>query len=199
MKSKEVLKLLGISRVTLSHYVTNGKLKVTKLHNGYYDYDKDSVFKLLKKEYRFNVIYGRVSTYKQKNDLDTQIKKLVDFCSFNNIIYSKIYKDIASGINLDRKEFDKLLTDIINYKVANVYITYKDRLTRLSFSTIESLFKKFGTSIIVINEKDDDYDNEIFEELITLIHLFSTKMYSNRRKKKLKIINKDLLLFNTST
>ena len=66
MKAKEVMKLLDISRSTLHNYTKEGRLKITKLDNGYYDYDEDSVFKIIKKDSRINVIYARVSTYKQK-------------------------------------------------------------------------------------------------------------------------------------
>ena len=67
MKSKDVLKLLKVSRVTLMTYVKNGTIKATKLSNGLYNYDDASIFKFLKIDNRFNVIYSRVSTYKQKN------------------------------------------------------------------------------------------------------------------------------------
>ena len=68
MKAKEVMKLLNISRATLFNYTKDGKIKVTKLDNGYYEYDEASVFKIIKKDSRTNVIYSRVSTYKQKTD-----------------------------------------------------------------------------------------------------------------------------------
>lgn len=64
MKSKDVLRLLQVSRVTLMNYVKSGKLKGTKLSNGQYDYNESSVFQLLKKDNRVNVIYARVSTSK---------------------------------------------------------------------------------------------------------------------------------------
>ena len=186
MKSKEVLQLLKISRVTLSKYVTEGTIKVTKLDNGYYDYDKESVFKLMKKDVRINVIYSRVSTHKQKNDLKTQTKQLINYCKKNQIEYETIYEEIASGIELDRRQLNLLIDDVINYKIAKIYITYKDRLTRLSFSTIESIFKKFGTEIIVINELADKCSqDEIFDELISILHIYSTSKYSKRQNKKL--------------
>ena len=198
MKSREVLRLLGISRVTLYKYVKNGIIKVTELDNGYYDYDQTSVFKLLKKDNRKNILYARVSTYKQKNDLDNQVKQLTDYCETNKIKYDSVYKEISSGIDLNRTEFSKILDDVIHYRIANIYITYKDRLTRLSFITLETIFQKFGTQIIIINNlnTDKDNDNEAFEELISLIHLFSTSMYSHRRKKKLNILSDDLKLFD---
>lgn len=198
MKSKEVLQLLGVSRVTLYKYVKNGTIKVTELDNGYYDYDQKSVFKLLKKDNRKNILYARVSTYKQKNDLENQVEQLVNFCKNNKIKYDNIYKEISSGIDLNRTEFSKILDDVIHYRIANIYITYKDRLTRLSFTTLETIFQKFGTQIVIINnlDVDKDNDNEAFEELISLVHLFSTTMYSNRRKQKLNIVSKDLKLFD---
>ncbi len=189
MKSSEVLKLLNITRQTLTAYVKSGKISVTKLGNGYYDYNDDSVYKFLGKEFRINVIYGRVSTYKQKNDLANQVSNIINYCNDNKIKFDKIYQETASGVDFDRKEFSELINLVINKKVANIYITNKDRLSRLSFITLENMFKQFGTNIIVINDidKNESYEDELFEELINIIHLFSTKIYSNRRK---NILNK---------
>jgi predicted site-specific integrase-resolvase len=185
MKSVEVLKLLNITRVTLSSYVKSGKIKVTRKGNGYYNYDEESVYSFLNiekpKTERSNIIYCRVSTYKQKNDLANQITNIINYCNENNIKYNKIYNEIASGINFDRKEFSILVNDVINNKINNIYITNKDRISRLSFITLENMFKKFGTNIVVINDIDKhiSYEDELFEELINIIHLYSTKMYSS--------------------
>ena len=71
MKSNKVLKLLNITRPTLSSYVKKGRLKATMQSNGYYNYDEESVYKILNKDIeRKNVIYARVSTSKQKKDLE---------------------------------------------------------------------------------------------------------------------------------
>jgi predicted site-specific integrase-resolvase len=194
MKAKEVLKLLKISRVTLVKYVKIGKIKVTKLGNGYYDYDSKSVNEYLNNDNnRINVIYSRVSTYKQKNDLGNQILNILDYCDNNNIEISKIYKDISSGINFERKDFSSLIDDVMNYKINNIYISYKDRLTRTGFNILENIFKKFNTNIIVIN--NTIYQNDLFDELISIIHLFSTKSYSNRRK---STINECVKLLNNN-
>lgn len=190
MKSKEVLKFLNISRVSLCKYVKNGSIKVTKLDNGYYDYDDESVFKFAKKDVRYNYIYARVSTYKQKNDLDNQINLLNNYCTLNNIKIDNIFSEISSGIDLDRKEFSKLLSDVLSYKVNSIYISNKDRLSRLSFKTLENIFIKFGTSIVVVNDLEQfkSESEELLEELISLIHTFSTKMYSNRKNNYMKTI-----------
>jgi predicted site-specific integrase-resolvase len=193
MKAKEVMKLLNICRTTLYNYTKDNVIKTTKLSNGYYDYDEQSVLKFIKKDNRINVLYARVSTYKQKNDLSNQIEKLQTYCTNNNINIEYTYSEIASGIDLDRTELSKLLNDVFTHKIKNIYISNKDRLTRLSFKTLETLLKKFNTNIIVINDNHNQTnDNEIFEELISLMHIFSTTMYSNRRKNKINIYKQDI-------
>ena len=148
MKAKEVMKLLNICRTTLYNYTKDNVIKTTKLSNGYYDYDEQSVLKFIKKDNRINVLYARVSTYKQKNDLSNQIEKLQTYCTNNNINIEYTYSEIASGIDLDRTELSKLLDDVFTHKIKNIYISNKDRLTRLSFKTLETLLKKFNTNII---------------------------------------------------
>lgn len=137
-----------------------------------------------------NVIYGRVSTSKQKVDLENQINDLKKFCINSSVIIHDIYKDIGSGISFDRKEFNRLLDDVVSGEISTVYVTYKDRLSRISFNMFEKLFAKFGTNIIVINEVNDTQtlENEIIKEIIDLIHCFSMKVYSKRKKKTFKKI-----------
>ena len=193
MKAKDVMNLLNISRSTLYLYHRDGKIKGKKLDNGYYDYDKQSILKLMKSDTRNDVIYSRVSTYKQKKGLQIQIDKIKKYCKNNNISISNIYSDISSGLNFDRQDFSKLLDDVINYKVKNIYISNNDRLTRLSFKTIKELFLKYDVNIITIQDKhSEDNDNEIFEELISLMHIFSTTLYSKRRQNKINIYKSDI-------
>ena len=193
MRAKEVMKILNICRTTLYKYAKDGTIKNVQLDNGYFDYDEKSVYSLLKQDERKEVIYARVSTYKQKNDLVTQINKIQTYCSENNIKVDQIYSEVSSGLDLDRTEFSKLLDDIFEYKIKTVYISNRDRLTRLSFRTLESICKRFNTKIFIINQiSNHSNDNEIFEELISLMHIFSTTMYSNRRKNKINIYKQDI-------
>ncbi len=197
MKAKEVLTLLGITRTTLSSYVKSKKISVITLHNGQYDYDKESVFKLINlKQKRKNVIYARVSTSSQKKDLENQIEIISTFMNKNGISINKVYKEIASGMSLDRKEFINLLDDIIQYKVDKIFVTYKDRIARISFNMVNSICKRYGTEIIILDEINNKktVEAEFLEEIVSLIHSFSMKMYSSRRKKKLELVAKDLSL-----
>ena len=193
MKANKVIKLLQITRPTLCSYVKKGIVKVKELPNGYYEYDDDSVYKLIGVEKRDVVVYGRVSTKSQKTNLETQINELIKFANSRGYSVVKVYKDIASGLNFDRKEFKSLLHDIINHKVKTVIISHKDRLSRVSFDMWKELFDEFNCSIIVMNEdEDEDDDKGIFADIISIIHCFSTRMYSKRGRKKLELIKEDL-------
>lgn len=199
MKADKVLKLLKISRVTLCNYAKTGKIKATKLPSGHYDYDIDSVYELIgkrNKTKRVNVLYCRVSTSKQKKDLENQKKTLEEFCAKNGLTISNVYEDIGSGINFDRKGLSELIFKVINHEVSKVIITYKDRLSRISFDLFKNLFEEFNCEIVVLNEIDDAkiIEKEIFKEIVDMIHCFSMKLYSSRRKEKLKLVEKQLKL-----
>ena len=190
MKAREVMEILRISRSTLRNLRKEGVLKAEKLPNGHYDFDPESVYKYLleksgKPAERKIVIYARVSTPKQKQDLVNQIEVAKNFCIARGWKIDGIYKDIASALNFDkRKDFQLLLNEILSYRIAKVVITFKDRLTRTGFNFFENLFRRYGTEIVIINnytsEKNDT--EEIIEEIITLLHSYSMKFYSNRRK-----------------
>lgn len=189
MKAGKVIETLNISRSTLYNYVVTNKIRVTKLENGRNDYSDEDVYRLANKNQdRISVIYSRVSTAKQKNDLQNQKEALANFCINAGIPIGQSFADIASGISFEkRKEFFKMLDLILSYKVDKVVITYKDRLSRVGFELFKHLFAKFGTEIIVVSsigsEKLDS--QEIFEEIVSLLHCYSMKLYAGRRTQKL--------------
>lgn len=190
MKSKEVLELLQITRPTLTKYVKTGVIKTNTLPNGRYDYDKDSVYKIFNKGIdRKTYIYARVSTHKQKADLENQVNLLKQFCFSNAYCINKVFTDVASGISFDkRKDFFKMLDDVIAGKVERLVITYKDRLSRVGFELFYHLFKKYNCEIIVMSELGSNKldSKEIFEEIVSLLHCYSMKLYSKHIKKFMK-------------
>ncbi len=199
MLAQDVLRLLRIHRVTLHRWVESGLIRTTLLPNSRYDYNDEDVYKMLNKDIkRKTVIYARVSTNKQKKDLENQIELLKTFCVNSGIQINAVYQDIASGISFEkRKEFFLLLDEILEHKVEKVVITYKDRLSRVGFELFSYLFKKYGTEIVVIsdvgNKKLDS--EEIFEEIVSLLHSYSMKLYSKRHvnRKKIEIESHDEL------
>ena len=194
MKSADVLRILHITRQTLVRYVKQEEIRVIRLPNGQYNYNDDDVYrKAGVKGERISVVYARVSTSKQKADLENQAETLISFCNKNGVKVSQVYKDVASGLNFDRKDFKILLEEVMSHKVSKLYITYKDRLTRVSFDLFKRLFAEFGCEIVVINENRAKSDEEeIFEDIKSMLHCFSMRMYSKRRKRKLELMGEDL-------
>lgn len=195
MKASEALKTLRVTRPTLSAYVKNGLISVTKNPNGFYDYNDDDVLKkagITPK--RVSVIYARVSTPKQKNDLQNQIDTVMKYANSNGYQVSEVYKDIASGLSYDRGEFITLLNAVIAHKVKMVLVENKDRLTRVSFNMWKDLFKQFGCELVAINDvlNPKTEESEIFSDIISMLHCFAMRMYSSRRKNKLRLIKEDL-------
>ena len=176
-KVNEVLNLLHISRKTLHVYAATGKIRYTVMPNGYYDYNDEDVYKLLNRDVkRKTVIYARVSTNKQKNDLNNQIDQLKQWCFMNGYTINAIYSDIASGISFEnRKGFFEMLDEILNY--------------RLGFELFKYLFGRFGKEIVVISEVGNAKidSEEVFEEIISMLHCYSMKMYSKRRNHSIEI------------
>ena len=195
MKAKEVLKILKISRPTLTKYVKEQKILVKELPNGFYDYDEDSVLKVAKiSTERNSVIYARVSTPKQKKDLENQIQTITEYANKNGYKIDGVYSDISSGLDYDRKSFSELLNLILERKVKNVFIKDKDRLTRVSFDLWKNLFRQFNCNLIVVNEtqNNETEEKEIFADIISLLHCFAMRMYSSKRKKKISLVKEDL-------
>ena len=188
MKAGEVLKLLRISRPTLTKYVKAGLIKVTILKNGRYDYDSESVYAFLNKNVqRKTVIYARVSTSKQKKDLQNQVELLKNYAAMNGLQIGAVYQDIASGISFEkRKEFFEMLDAILAGQIAAVLITYKDRLSRVGFELFSHLFQQFGCKISVISSIGSPQldAQEVFEEIVSLLQCYSMKLYSSRKRKK---------------
>lgn len=198
MKAREVRKLLGITYVTLNNYIKQGKIRYTKINSNHYIYNEEDVYKLIgvkkEKHKRINVTYSRISNKPRKNDLKEQSNRLYNFSVSKGLSIDKQFEDIKSGISFDRKGFNEMLNLIINGKVECVIIENKDRLARFGFELLEYLFKLYGTKIIIANDEipNKSYEQELTEDLISIIHYFSMKSYSNRSK--LNKIKKDLEL-----
>ena len=180
VKSKEFKKILGLSNQALYERRKKGSLNF-KIVNGVYFYWLEE--KIETDTTRQNVIYCRVSNTKQKDDLDKQEQVLKEYAISNGFKVDYIFKDIASGMNESRKDLNELIKLVVENKVNKVFISCKDRLTRFGYNYFEYIFKMFGTEIEVVNlTKEEDFQTELTQDLISIIHHFSMKMYSNRRK-----------------
>lgn len=196
MKSSEVLRKLGVTRVTLCDYVKRGVIKATKKQNGQYDYDEQSVYEFLgmkfEKKHKVNISYSRVSTQAQKEQLKEQTLRIYNSCISRGIELEEQIEDIKSGMDANRKGFQKLLERVIKGEIGLVVVENKDRLTRFNFDTLEYIFKYYGTQIVVLNDSLDNktYEQELTEDLTSIIHYFTMKSYSHHRE--LNKIRKEL-------
>lgn len=137
------------------------------------------------------IIYARVSNHSRKNELNYQVNRLEDFCFKNGYTITAIHKEIASGMNDNRKELWK----VINKKPTRIIVENKDRLTRFGFNYIERLLKEQGTEIIVVNEANEDKE-DLIKDLCSIIYSFCSRLYGMRRatnkvKKIKEILDKE--------
>lgn len=189
MKANEVMKLLNISRPTLYRYRKEGIVKIdAKLSFNNFIYNDDSVYALIgqkkEKKNRKIISYSRVSTQSQKIQLKEQTKRIYDSCISRGLTLDEQFEDIKSGMSSDRPNFQKILQMVIQNEVELLVIENKDRLTRFGYDLLEQLFKYFGTKILVLNNviENKTYEQELTEDLISIIHYFTMKNYSHRRK-----------------
>lgn len=199
MKAKEVLQILQITRVTLCKYVKEGIIKATRVGNSNYQYDEESVMRLLGKDIiapnKINVIYARTSN-PPKRYAEEQAQRLLQYCTMQGVHIDKIFIDVKSGMNFQRKGFLELIDLITESKVSKIFIENKDRLVRFGFELLQELCKKSECEIVVVNDlSDKNFEQELTEDLISIIHYFTMKSYSNRRK--LNKLKKELMNDNS--
>ena len=134
--------------------------------------------------------YARVSSRSQKDDLERQIEAIKEYCKQQGYSNVLILKDVSSGLNEKRRNFKKLLEMVKNRLVSKVIIAYPDRLTIFGFETLKFFFNAFGVEIIVLNKRELSPQEELVEDLITIISHFAGKLYGMRSHKYKKVVDK---------
>lgn len=186
LKPKDVVKILNISMKTLQRWDKDGTLPAYRNPKDRRYYTKEQIDQFLGKEAntgRKNIAYARVSNRGQKDDLNNQIKFIQDYVNAKGVILDEVVSDIGSGLNYKRKNWNKLLGMVMDNEVNAIYVSYKDRFVRFGFDWFESLCNKFGTKIVVLNNKSSSPEGELVEDLISIIHVFSCRIYGLRKYK----------------
>lgn len=187
-KPKDFSKLLNVSVKTLQRWDNHGILKAHRspTNRRYYTYDQYLQFKGIKKENdtRKIVIYARVSTKNQKDDLKNQTIFLQQFCNAKGMIVDECIEDFGSGLNYNRKKWNKLLIDVMEQKIKTIVISHKDRFVRFGYDWFYRFCEKFNTEIIVVNNENLSPQEELVQDIISILHVFSCKLYSLRKYKK---------------
>ena len=171
-----VKKYLSLTEKNLKKTLSesNNKIKVENLEN----LENIDILKNKKR----NIIYGRVSSLGQKNDLERQILVLK-----NKYPNYELITDIGSGMNLNRKGLRKIIDMSITGNLNEVVIVHKDRLCRFGFDLIEDIISKYSNGkIIIIEEKDDkEPQEELVEDVLQIMNIFVAKMNGLRKYNKI--------------
>ena len=196
-KVGEFAEKVGVSISTLQRWDRTNVLKSkrTPTNQRYYtDEDLNKVLNLEAetKSKRKNVGYCRVSTQGQKHNLENQQEYVSIYSLSNGVILDEIYTDIGSGLNYKRQNWSKLLKQVEANEIDKIYITYKDRFVRFGYEWFEEFCASHGTEIIVLNQKQTSPEEELTEDLLSILHVFSERNHELRRCK----INKELKEIN---
>lgn len=197
-KTGELAKMIGKNTRTVQNYCIKGYINSIIIPSGKRIISRDEVIKYLKNSKllyednnKIDLIYARVSTNKQKNrgDLDRQIEYITKQIISMNPKNLKIFSEVGSGLNDNRKELKKVLAMVMNDEIDRIFILYKDRLTRFGFNYLEEICDRFGTKIIVISTKIEEksIQEELAEDIISIIHSFSGKLYGLKNTIKEKL------------
>ncbi len=116
------------------------------------------------------VIYSRVSNVGQKDDLQNQIYFLKNYCNAKGYITYE-YSDIGSGLNFKRKNWSQLLDKVQNQEISKIIIAHKDRFVRFGYDWFENFCIKFGCEIEVVNNEKLSPQQELVQDLISIIHI----------------------------
>ena len=186
-KPKDFAELLGVSVKTLQRWDRDGILKAnrTPTDRRYYTYDQYLQFKGIQTEndIRDTVIYARVSTRNQKDDLQNQVEFLKQFCNAKGIIVNQCIEDFGSGLNYNRKKWNKLLDEVMANKIKTIVISNKDRFIRFGYDWFEKFCEKFNTKIIIVNNETLSSNEELVQDIISILHVFSCRLYGLRKYK----------------
>lgn len=193
-KAGEVAKILGITTQTLRVYEDDGRISYFRSEGGHRLVKREDLLLFLQAKgillddtvhQKRDVIYARVSSHEQraKGDLDRQAMHIIESqVQLNNPL---VLKEVGSGLNDKRKKLQELIGLVLNDKVNRVFVTYRDRLTRFGYHYLESVFLAKGVEIIVLNDvsQEKDVQQELVEDMMSLIASFSGKLYGMRSHK----------------
>lgn len=173
MKLSEWARKNGLTYVTAYNLFRANKLpiKATQLKTGTILVENERDEK--------NVIYARVSSHDQKQDLERQLNRLRQYAYANNIALHNEYSEIGSGVNSNRKKLNSILRD---NSVTTIIVEHRDRLTRFGFEMLEASLIASGRKIIVVEDKD--VNDDLVQDIIDILTSFCAKIYGRRSAEK---------------
>ena len=186
----KVAKQLNKSAQTLRNWEKTGELiPAYKTKSGYRYYTEEQINKLLgvEEKERVTIGYCRASSRKQQDDLERQIENMRNYLCAKGYKF-EIITDVGSGINYNKVGLNILLDKVIKGEVDKVVVLHKDRLLRFGFELVENLCKRYGTSIEIVDNTPKTEEQELVEDLVQIITVFSCKLQGKRANKMKKVI-----------
>ena len=190
MKLSQYAKKYGISYRTAFRWWQNGQIKGFQKPSGTIIVtEAEDDLPQAKKVVAPVVIYARVSSSKQKESLDRQAERLQDYCAAKGYQIARVVKEIASGINDNRRKFLALLSDP---NITTIVVEHQDRATRFGFRYLETLLALQGRSIEVVNLAENNRE-ELLQDVSSIVYSVCTRLYGQRRAKRTKALIGKLL------
>ena len=181
LKPKDVPLMLGVTTKTLREWDKSKRLIANRTATDRRYYTRKQIYEFLNMDYRQDdktYIYARVSTANQKPDLDNQVEYAKRYCQSNGIEVTDVLIDIGSGLNYERKSWMAMMRQVENREVKRIVVASKDRFVRFGFEWFDDFCKRFGCELTVIDESDSKSpEHEMVEDLISIIHMFSCRIY----------------------
>lgn len=185
----EAARELGVTTRTLRTWDKSGKIKCVRTESGHRRVPQSEIERLKGTTGRtVALVYARCSTQKQVDNLERQVGRLLEYA--NTTGYKvELYKDIGSGLNENRKQFCKLMKRLSSEEVACVIVEYKDRISRYGFETFRRYCESLKVQVTVLKDAEPkEFEQELAEDMISLIASFSARLYGKRGGKKRKEI-----------
>lgn len=187
-KPKEFAELLNVTVKTLQRWDREKTLVAnrTPTNRRYYTYDQYLQFKGIGKDAdsRKIVIYTRVSTRNQTDDLENQVDFLQQYVNAKGLIVDEIIRDYGSGLNYNRKKWNQLLGEVMENKIKMILVSHKDRFVRFGFDWFEKFCNKFNVEIVVVKNEKLSPHEELVQDIVSILHVFSCRLYGLWKYKK---------------
>ncbi|HDR3489566.1 IS607 family transposase [Bacillus wiedmannii] len=195
-KPKEFSEMLNVAVKTLQRWDNQGVLTAYRNPKGrrYYTEEQYKEYMGIQEENKVGkvVSYTRVSNPGQKDDLENQVEFLKTFANARGMIVDEVIKDIGSGLNYKRKQWNKLIDSCMERNISTIIIAHKDRFVRFGYDWFEKFLRKMGVKIIIVNNEKLSPQEELVQDLISIIHVFSCRIYGLRKYKKKMSEDEDL-------
>jgi putative resolvase len=189
---------LGVTVKTLQRWDREGRLVAERTDSGRRMYSKSALDAFMRRPVsttpKVPVAYCRVSSGAQKPDLKNQRRVLEDFCTARGVANVEYVEEIGGGLNLARKKFVALMDRIEAGQVSHLILAHKDRLVRFGFQWFERFCEEHGCELLVLNQEKLSPEQEMVQDLLTIVHCFSARLYGlrNFRNKLDEALKSDL-------